>query len=112
MFHRAARREVKRLGARRDRRGKTSSFLFHGAEKCGELIEVVLAPFLVRMMMAACAFQPCAEEQLTEHRREVSRLAPIAVDDRRAVAMVRALGKQDFANELIVGFVLPEALAQ
>src|SRR5205807_8753099 len=112
MFHAAAGREVERFGARGNRRRQAGALLLDRSEERGELIEVVLAPFLVRMMVTAGAFESRAEEELAEHRREVRRFAPVAIDHRGTVAMVRALDEEDFTHELIVGLVQPETVAQ
>jgi len=90
MFHAAAGREVERFGAGGDRRRQAGTFLLHRTEECGELIEVVLAPLLVRVMVAAGAFEPRAEEELAEQGGQVGRLAAVAINDRGAIAMVRA----------------------
>src|SRR5688572_33505687 len=113
MFHALlCRREVECLIAAGDRRGNASALLLHRAEERGHLIEVILAPLLIRMMMALCAIQPHTEEELAKHRREIRRLAPIAVDDRRTVSMVISLRGDDLAHELIVRLVAAKALPQ
>src|SRR5439155_17712532 len=84
----------------------------HRTEECGEVIKVVLAPLLVRVMMATGAFETRAEEELAEQRGQVSRLAAVTINDRGTIAMVRALGKEDFTHELVVRLVLPETLPQ
>ena len=112
MFHPAARGEVKRFGAAGDRRRESGALLFHRTEEGGELVEVVLAPLLVRMMVAFGAFQACAEEELAEHRGQLRRLAAVTINHRRAIAMVAAFGQEDFTHQLVVRFVLPETLAQ
>src|SRR3989454_11951866 len=91
MFHGATGCEVERFGAGGDRWRQAGAFLLHRTEERGELIEVVLAPLLVRMMMTPGAFEPRAEEELAEHRGEIGRLAAVAVDHCRTLAMVRAL---------------------
>jgi hypothetical protein len=112
MFHAAAGREEERLGAGGDRRRQAGAFLFHRTEECGELIEVVLTPLFVRMMVATRTFETRAEEELAEQRCQVGRLAAVAINDRGPIAMVHAFAQQDFPCELIVGFVLPETVAQ
>src|SRR2546430_2443323 len=64
------------------------------------------------MMVAAGALEPRAKEELAEHGGEIGGFAPVAIDHRGTVAMVRALGKENFAHELIKRFVLPETFAQ
>src|SRR5262249_22016020 len=87
-------------------------FLLHRAEESSELVKIILAPLLVRVMMTPRAFESCAKKQLAEYRREISRLAPITVNYRGAVPMVRSFREQNFTHELIVRFVLSEAVAQ
>src|SRR5207247_575951 len=112
MFHAAARSEVESFGSGGDRRRQAGAFLLHRTEEGRELIEVVLAPFLVWVMVTAGAFEPRAKEELTEHRREIGGFAPVAIDHGGTVAMVCALGKEDFTHELIIGLVQPETVAQ
>ena len=112
MFHSAAGREIEGFGAGGNWRGEACAFLFHGAEECRELVEIVLAPFFVRVMMALGAFEARSEEELAEDGSEFGRFAAIAVDDRRAEAMIAAFGQEDFTHELIVRLVGAKGLAQ
>ena len=51
----------------------------------GEAVEIVLAVFLERMMVALGTFQPDAEEQLADQRRDLVRLAAVAEQHGRPV---------------------------
>src|SRR5262245_58941052 len=108
MFHHAPRREVECLGTRRNRRRKASTLLFDRAEKCRELIKIILAPFFVWVMVAFCTFHAHAEEKLADHGGEFRWFPPVAINHGRTLAMIRAFGEQDFPHEPIVRFVLPE----
>src|SRR5438067_10694429 len=112
MLHAAARGEIKRLRPGGDRRRYGGALLLHRSEEGRELVEIILRPLLVRVIVAARALEARAEKNLAEHRRPLRRLAAIAIDHRRAVAMRVALGEQNFAGELIVRHVFAEALPQ
>ena len=88
MLHSAAGREVKRLPAGGNRWGEAGALLLHWTEERGELVEIILAPFLIRMMVTFRAFKTRAQEKLAEHRGEFGRLAAVAVNHGRALAMV------------------------
>jgi hypothetical protein len=77
----------------------------------GEAVEVVLAPFLERMVVAAGTFQPDAEEELADDRGQLRRLAAVAEEHGRAVVPGRTLRRDQLADELIVGLVAAEAVA-
>ena len=77
----------------------------------GQAVEVVLAPDLERMMMALGAFQPDAEEQLADDRRDLVGRAAIAKERGRAVAPGAPLGRDQLADELVVGHVLAKRVA-
>src|SRR5687768_16665445 len=112
MFDGAARRKIKRFRPSRNWRRDGGAFLFHRAKVSGELIKIILAPLLVWMIVAAGALEPRPEEHLAEHRGALRRIPAVAVDHRRSVTMVGAFGEEDFAYELIVRLVLPEALPE
>ena len=72
---------------------------------------IVLAPLLVRMMMALSAGHADAEEQLTRIIDELFRLGQIAIPDgRRRFRLVAGRG-EDVAHELVVRLVLGDGVA-
>ena len=105
-------REVKHLGARRNGWRQPGALLLHRTEERRELVEVVLAPFLVRMMMALGALQPHPEKQLAEHRRQLRRLASVTIHHGWTIVMVAPFGRDDGARELIEGQILAEGFPQ
>src|SRR6185295_5474382 len=105
MFHFATvARKIEFFCARGDGRRKAGAFLFEWTKEGGELIKIVLAPTFVGMMMALRAFHARAENKLAEERGAIRRFAAIAVNDRRAIAMIGAFGGKNFACELIERF--------
>ena len=101
-----ARREPDELGLAGDRGGDALALALELAEERGELVEVVLAPLLVRVVVALGALDPHAQEELADDRRDVRRLAAVAEQDDRAVAVRAPLGGEDLADELVVRLVL------
>ena len=112
MLYHAARRKIERLSPGRDGWGESRSLLFDGAEVGGQPVEIILAPLLVRVMMAFGALQAGAEEQLAEHGGELGRLPAIPVDHGGAVPVVAPFRHQDLPHELVVGQVAAESVPE
>ena len=81
------------------------------AKKAWKLVVVVLAPLLVRMMMALGTVDPRAEEQLGRVVGLVRQVADRAIPDHRRVLIDRPLGGDDVAHELVVRHVRGEGVA-
>src|SRR2546421_12589219 len=103
MLDLAAGGEPDEFGLAGDGGGDALAFVLELAEKCGELIEIFLAPLFVGMMMAAGAFETDAEKDLAEKRADFAGFAAVAEEDDRAAFGGAALGEKNFAGELVVG---------
>ena len=62
--------------------------------------------------MALGALQPHPEKQLAEHRRQLGRLASVAIHHGRTIVMVAAFSGHDRARELIEGLVLAKGFSK
>src|SRR5262245_18047028 len=91
-----------------NRRRQAGALVSDAAEVRGEAVEVVLPPDFERVVVALGTFEPHAQEQLADHRRDLVRLTAVTKDDGRAVAEGATLGGEQFADELVVRLVLAE----
>ena len=92
------------VGGREVRRRLAEALAAEPREEAGQAVVVVLAPALVRMMVAAGALQPQAEEHLGHVGRHLMQLVvavlPVPVDRRRVLPF--AGRRDDAADELVV----------
>mgnify|MGYP003321836523 CR=1 FL=1 len=77
------------------------------AKKSGELIKILLAPPLVRMVMATCAIHSHAKKDLAEQRGQSRRFAAGPIDHRWADPVRTSLGGQNLTSHLVVWFIGP-----
>ena len=80
-------------------------------EERREAVVILLAPFLERMMMAAGALNPQPEEELGRVFHLLVDLLHLAIPGDRRILAHFARSGQNVADELIVGLVLVQALA-
>ena len=112
VLHLASRRKIKGLGACGDRRGQTRPLLLYRAKVSGQLVEIILTPFFIRMVVTLGALQSGAQEQLAELCGQFRRIPTVAVNHGRTCPMVRPFGHQDISNKLIIRPIGPERFAQ
>ena len=112
VLHFASRRKIKSLDACGDRRGQTRPLLLHRTEVSGQLVEIVLTPFLVRMVVALGTFKPGAQEQLAELCGQFRRIPTVAVNHGRPCPVVRPFGHKNISNKLVIRPISPERFAQ
>ena len=82
---------------------------FHGPEEGGHLVVVVLSPFFVRMVAALCAFETDPEENAADVGAHAGGLSFVAPDCDWPVIVAAAFGRQQFADEGIVGYVFAKS---
>ena len=91
---------------------RQARFLADAREKCVEPEIVLLAPALERMVMTMGALNSHAEEQLGRVFHLLRRLGRLAIPGDRRIFADLARGRQNFANELIVGLVFVAAIGE
>ena len=100
------------LLAARNRRGETGTAVGDAAEEGGEGIEVTLAIDLEGMLVALRALEAHAQEELADEGHDLVGGAPVAEDRRGAVAPGAPRRRQQAADKLVVGEILPEDIAE
>ena len=95
-----------------DRRGETGAAVGDAAEEGGEGIEVALAVDLEGMLVALRALEAHAQEELADEGHDLVGGAAIAKDRRGAVPPGAPRRRQQPADKLVVGEILPEAVAK
>src|SRR5688500_389295 len=78
----------------------------------GQLIKILLGPFLGGMMMAFGAFHPHAEEELAEHGRQFGRFSPVTINGQWPFVVIAAFGDENLSHELIKWLVGAKRIAQ
>src|SRR5262245_51565293 len=91
-----------------DRGRNAGPFVSQAGKEGREAVEVVLPPFLERVMVALGTIQADAEEQLADQRRDLLRLATVAEHHGGPVLPGASLGGDQLAGELVQRFVLAE----
>ncbi len=101
MSHTAALAGKHELFGTGDRWRKSGSLVTDFAEKRGEAVEVVLAPFFKRVMMTLGTFQSHTDKQLADECRGFIGRSSITVQGDRSVAKRAATCGDQFADKLI-----------
>src|SRR5207302_1356653 len=94
-----------------DAAGLEDALATNPPEEGGEAPVIVLAPAFVGMMMALGAGEPLAEEDLGQIVDELLRRLDLLVPDGRRAAELVAGGRQEGADEGIVGEIRGDRLA-
>jgi hypothetical protein len=90
---------------------KVEGLRAHVAEEGGEAVVVLLAPLLEGMMMALGALHARAEEELRDVFHLLLLLLHLTIPRDGRVLFEITCGSDDFAHELVVGFVVRDAVA-
>ena len=92
--------------------GRAGSAAFaDAAEERRETVVVLLAPFLKGMVVALRALEPHAEKQLRGIFQLRGRVVHLSIPGHRRIVFDLTRSGNDFADKLVVGFVLKQAVA-
>ena len=111
MLQHPVRHHKKRLVATRNRSRNSPALLPQRGKKGRHPMEIFLTPLLVRMMMTLSAIQPNPEKKLAEHRRQISRLPAVAINNSRPVPVRVPLRQNDLSDKLIRRHVFTKRVA-
>ena len=94
-----------------DRRRQPGPLAADPGEVGGELVELRLVPRFEGVVVALGTFEPDAQEELADHRRDLFGLATVAEDRRRPLLEGAPARRDDRVHELVVRHVAAERVA-